>query len=333
MDNPFQSIMTLAHGFQDTQMLYAMVKLNLADFLGQEPISAEKLAEKTATRSAYLARYLRALAFMGLIDERDGFFYGNRLTEFLRSDHPSHLCSVVLFQAGIGSYKAWGDLLYGLKTGKSPFRKNFKTDYFTWTHKHREEGAAFDHAMAFWLENAIPEILSAYSFKTWKTIMDVGGGNGTFLASVLQSAPDSRGILFDRPKVAAPGREILQSKGVLDRCEIKTGSFFQRIPAVDGAVILKNILHDWDDSSCFKILRSCRKAMSPESRLLVIEALNGPEAADFIPKLDMVMFVLNPGGRERTKQEFETLFKGAGFVLEKTVACGPMNVILEARPL
>ena len=174
---------------------------------------------------------------------------------------------------------------------------------------------------------------AAYDFSGCGTIVDVGGGNGSLLASVLAANPSARGILFDLPHVLDQARRQLAAAGVAERCELVGGDFFAGVPAGGDAYLLRWVLHDFDDERAARILQSCRAAMPPEGRLLVIEQViaDGGKPGEWMTKfLDLQMLILL-GGQERTEAEFRELFAAAGFRLRRVIATRSPSSILEGE--
>ena len=176
-------------------------------------------------------------------------------------------------------------------------------------------------------------MLAAYDFGRFASIVDVAGGQGTFLAAVLVAHPTARGVLFDQPQVVAHAGPVLEAAGVFDRCRTVAGSFFEAVPGGGDACVLKWILHDWQDEQALAILRACRQAMGPGTTLLVIDRLLGPPDED--PEAtfgDLNMLVL-PSGLERTREEFATLFAAARFRFVSAVPTGAGLGVIEAQPV
>jgi hypothetical protein len=140
-----------------------------------------------------------------------------------------------------------------------------------------------------------------------------------------------QGILFDLPHVVDRAAGKIQAAGLQDRCTMTYGSFFDAVPAGADAYVLRHIIHDWDEDKCVAILRNCHHAMSPESKLLVIESViptgNDPFPGKF---LDLVMLLI-PGGKERTEVEYRELFSQAGFELTQIIPTGTEVSIIEGR--
>jgi hypothetical protein len=171
-------------------------------------------------------------------------------------------------------------------------------------------------------------VAAAYDFSQFKTVIDVGGATGNLLAAVLGHHPKPRGILFDLPHVVRDAPALIQARGLADRITIEAGSFFGGVPAADGAYLLSHIIHDWSEAQCLTILGNCRRAMKPNSRLLIIEMVlptgNTPHPGKM---LDMIMLTL-PGGQERTEPEYHK----AGFRLTQVVPTESAVSIVEALP-
>jgi hypothetical protein len=173
---------------------------------------------------------------------------------------------------------------------------------------------------------------AAYDFSACSNIVDVGGGNGSLLASILATHPFTRGILFDLPHVLDQARRQLAARGVAARCELVGGDFFAGVPTGGDIYLLRWILHDFDDEEAVRILRACRAALPSDGRLLVIEQVvaGRGEPGDWMTKfLDLQMLIL-VGGQERTEAEFRDLFAAAGFRLQRVIPTASPSSVLEA---
>jgi hypothetical protein len=179
------------------------------------------------------------------------------------------------------------------------------------------------------------EVARHYDFSGVKTIVDVGGGHGGLLATVLRANPGVRGVLVDRPHAIAGARAHVEQAGVADRCELLQGDFFESLPAGADIYLLKNIIHDWDDERASRILHNCHDAMPDSGRLLLVELvlpdrLDASASHRAIVHDDLAM-MLGPGGRERNEHEFRKLLQCSGFALAGIKPIGPEFSILEAR--
>jgi hypothetical protein len=175
-------------------------------------------------------------------------------------------------------------------------------------------------------------VVEAYDFSPFGTIVDVAGGQGSLLAQVLRSASKSRGVLFDAPRVVEGAGPNLEAAGVADRVERVGGDFFESVPTGGDLYTLKWIIHDWDDERSVAILKSCRRAMGPAAKLLLLEAVIPPGNAPMLGKfLDLNMMVIT-GGKERTEREFAALLAEAGFRLTRVIPTKSPVSIVEATP-
>jgi hypothetical protein len=311
-----------------SQAIYVAAKLQIADILHEQPLTAENLAARIGTHPDATARLLRMLASVGYFCEQDDGRYANtESSSLLRDDIEGSQRPTVISMLEFG-WKPWGELLDCVKTGQPAFPKVYGKSRYEVLDEHPDVSALFDRAMSKGAEASAAAIANAYDFSLFRRIVDVGGGDGTLLAAVLRTARDATGVLFDRPSVLGEARKRLASAGVANRCELVGGDFFiDPIPAGD-ALLLKSVLHNWNDESATKIVARCGAAMAPGARLFLIEPLisrgNDP---DFNKLADVHMLVMH-GGRERSLAEYEQMF--AGFRIVKTIKC-PMTTIVEAE--
>jgi len=146
-------------------------------------------------------------------------------------------------------------------------------------------------------------------------VVDVGGGEGLLLTTILRANPSARGILFDLPHVITRAGRRLAGSAVSDRCRPVAGDFFQAVPDGGDVYLLAQILHDWDDQRSATILSNCHRAVRPGGKVLVVELVIPPDNEPSFGKwLDLHMLVLLTG-RERTEAEYGSLFSSAGFRL------------------
>jgi hypothetical protein len=191
-------------------------------------------------------------------------------------------------------------------------------EYFA---KMSESAAVFDAAMTSISTLEAKAVVAAYDFSGIHTLVDIAGGHGLMVATVLKANKKMRGVLFDLPHVTAGATALLQSRGVADRCQVVSGDFFESVPVGGDAYLMKHIIHDWDDERATQILRNCHHAMQPGGKVLIVDAVIPPgNRAHFGKLLDLEMLVLTPRGRERTQAEFRELLKRSGFRLRRVVA-------------
>lgn len=302
----------LIYGMFVPPALHAVASLQVADLLVDGPLDAEALADKCGAHPRALHRLMRYLAGEGVFARLpDGRFTNNAASETLRSDVPGSTRAMALYFAAGPVWTAWGELLGAIRDGESAFKVAFGEEFFPYIATHPEDAAIFNNFMTELAARRTPVAL--YDFSKLGTIVDVGGGQGLMLGSILKANPNARGVLVDMPDVVARAGPVLEDLGVADRCEIIAGSFFETLPAGGDAYILSNILHDWNDEDSMRILRACRAAMNPGVLLLVVELVVEEDDAPSLAKtIDMQMLTIL-GGVQRTQAEFQALFDQTGF--------------------
>ena len=326
--SPRQAILELMSGYWKTQAIAAAAELGIADLLKDGPRTAEELARATHTHAPSLYRLLRALASVSVFAEDDGRFRLTQMAECLLSV-PGSQRSLARMMGG-EHYRAWGELPYSIRTGRTAFEHVYGKPIFHYLTEHPESAAIFDDAMTGVHGWETAAMLAAYDFSSVRTLVDVGGGNGTTLAGVLGRYPAMKGILFDRADVVARAAPALA--GLADRCTAVGGDFFQAVPAGGDAYLLRHIIHDWDDEKSRAILQNCRQAMGGRGKLLIVESVIPPGNDPFFAKfLDLSMLVL-PGGQERTEAEYRSLYEGASFRLSRIVRTQSEISVIEGEP-
>ena len=214
-------------------------------------------------------------------------------------------------------WASWGQMLHSIRTGQTAFSKVHGVELFEYMKVDDEFAATFNRAMTEGSARLAVEIVAAYDFSRFGTIVDVGGGQGWLLSAILRAAPAARGLLVDLPHVIETARPLSAERGVADRCELVSGSFFESVPAGADAYVMKWIIHDWDDRRD-AILRTVRAAIPPSGRLIVFDYILPERVTEGDPfdQRDMLMdlnMLVNVTGRERTEAEFRKLFAGGGF--------------------
>ena len=323
----------LVDGFRVTQAIYAAVEFGIPDLLADGERTSDDLAQASEADPSSLYRLLRALASLGVLHESDGHRFSlSPLGQPLRSDAPGSMRGWVRLTGRDHVWRSWGNLASAVRNGENSFRAVHGTDVWEWRAGHPEESAIFDEAMTSLTSISNTAVLAAYDFGRFGTIVDVGGGNGMLLASVLAAHPGARGILFDQPHVVIAAEPILRAAGVADRCEVVAGSFFEPVPTGGDAYVLKSIIHDWEDDQSVAILHACRASMGPDAVLLLIERDLGPPNENPAAKIsDLNMFVM-PGGRERSHEEYAELFERAGLRYVSSALAASGHAVVEARP-
>jgi len=313
-------------------VLYAAAETGLADRLA-EPKSAAELAPVLGLHAPSLHRLMRTLASLGVLTERsESRFALTPLGSALKSDAPGAARSTLRTFGGPVFTRGMENILWSLQTGKTGFEKAHGMPVFDYFAQHPDEAALFSETMVGFHGGEPPAVAAAYDFSGFESVVDVGGATGNMLAHVLAKYAKPRGVLFDLPHVVAGAPELLKQRNVSERVTIQSGSFFEAVPAGGDAYILSHIIHDWTEEQCLTILGNCRKAMKPQSRLLIVEmVLPAGDAPHPGKMLDMIMLTL-PGGQERTETEYASLLGKAGFKLNRVVPTESAVSVVEALP-
>lgn len=311
-------LVMVASSYVMAQALYAAAKLGVADHLAAGAQHIDALAAATDSHAPSLYRLMRALSAARVFVEDDQRRFA--LTphgETLRSDVPGSIRAAIVWIGEPMHYRSCGELLASVKSGLPAFERLFGLPYFDYFKANPEAGRVFGAGMACFSEMEEEPIAKAYEFPAGARVVDVGGGRGGFLAQVLMANPSLRGLLYDMPDIVKEPVP-LQAAGLLERCEIRAGSFFEAVPPGGDIYVLKRVLHDWDDDVCLALLRRCRAVMGAESRLLVVDAVI-PPGNDFHPGKLVDLMMLTVTGRERTEAEFQELFRAAGLKLTRVI--------------
>lgn len=331
---PYEALFQMVIGKWLSQALGTVVEIGVPDQLAKGARRCSDLAREAGISEDSLYRLLRGLASVGVLAEGAGRRF--RLTpmgQLLRSDHPESLAGYARFTAHDSTWRPWGRLGYSVKTGMPAFEQVFGVPIFEYFAKNPEAAAVFDDAMTSISATEARATVDAYDFKGIETLMDVAGGHGFLLATVLRHHKKMRGVLFDLPNVVAGAAATFTRAGITGRVRMESGDFFKELPSGADAIIMKHIVHDWDDESATRILQACHRALAPRGRLLIVDPVVPPGNVPHYGKLlDLEMLVLTPRGRERTKSEFARLLTGAGFVLSRIVATkSPLSVVEAVR--
>lgn len=304
---PFDVIWRLANGATISRCLQVMAELGVADALGDGSLTADELASRCGADADALDRALRLLASEGVFEHDGGEFRNSPASELLRAEHPMGMWSFSRMMGLPIFTGAFVNLERSIRTGRAAAEAVDPRGLWAYFADHPDEAAIFDHTMAAKSAPNTAAIVDAYDFAQFTTIADIGGSRGHLLRAVLESAPGARGVLFDLPVVI----DAVESEH--ERIELQAGSFMvDPLPAADG-YILMNVLHDWPDEDCVKIMQAVRRAAEPGAKVLVIETLIPEDGVDLIGQYaDMIMLAMH-AGKERTLSQLADIVGRAGF--------------------
>ena len=329
-----EQILQIITNFWTSRAVYVFSKLGIPDLLGSGPKTADELASATKTHAPSLYRVLRALASTGFVSATaDGRFAQTPLSEILVTDVPGSLRWFTISELGQEHYPAWGNLLHSVKTGEIAFDNFFGADVWKYFQQNPEDAAIFNNSMSGMTAATNEEILAVYDFSSFGTIVDIGGGHGGLITSILKANPKAKGILLDAPQVVEGARPKLEAAGLANRCEAVGGDFFKAVPAGGDVYMMKWIIHDWNDELAITILKNVRNEIPRDGRVIIVDCVvpenNEPDFSKFF---DLNMMVMT-GGKERTEKEFAQLLNAAGFKLRRVIPTKVPTSIVEAEPV
>lgn len=319
---PHVTIWQTTNAVVASRSLHVVADLRVADHLGDSPVPVETLAAECGANALALDRVLRLLASLGIFERTAEGYAHTDASRVLRSDHPASMGAFARMMNLRFINEMFTEFESAVRTGEPAVKRIEPRGFWAYFADHPELAPVFGEAMQSKAAADIAAVLGAVDFSQYGTIADIGGGLGHLLRAILPSAPATNGILFDLPEV------IASNPGSTDRLTAVAGDFFRdALPRAD-AYLLMEVLHDWSDKDCVKILSAIRRAADPGAHVLVIEGIV-PEAGDDprVNTLDVVMLTVT-GGRERTASELSGLFDQAGFRLRSVVPTeSPMQIV------
>jgi hypothetical protein len=357
----------IAKGQLITRSISVVTNLKIADYLVEGPKRIDQLAEKTNSHPDSLYRILRMLSSVGIFaevkeeaaDNGSKQFKLTPMASLLQSNEKNSIKNLSLL-LNIESFKrALDDLLYTVQTGENAFKHANDLNLFEYLQQNQKDAEIFNNAMTSLTSSQVSSISSMYDFSQFNSIVDIGGGQGSLLFTILKNNSKLHGILFDLPYAIESAKNRIESDGstldssIRSRCKLIAGDFFKSIPSGSTATadgyILKNVILNWDDKSATVILKNCLQAMKSivksnqegkqkvNTKLLIIDVIMPPEGNEaFIGKfLDIQMLVLTQSGKIRTEKEFSKLLNSCGFDITNIIrSSDPMNFlsIIEATP-
>lgn len=327
MSKEKEQLLLMINGYMVSQALRCVAELEIADKLLSGPKTAEELAGQNILPSA-LYRVMRALSSVGVFAESDQGFELTSLSKHLRRDAPGSIWSAANMMPNEFG-KAFDYLPKALETGENAFTTANGASGWDYMINHPERGGIFDEMMEALHGEETEAFIDAYDFAGVDSVVDVGGGNGDVIASLLNRHAHLSAVLFDRPDVVQRSATVLGNNGVSKRCEFKGGDFFKEIPSGGDVYIMRHIIHDWADPEANEILKSCRKAISDSGRLLIVEGIIEPgNSPSSFKWLDLVM-MLCWGGLERTTAQYKDLLESADFAVLRVIPTSSAVSIIE----
>jgi 2,7-dihydroxy-5-methyl-1-naphthoate 7-O-methyltransferase len=306
--------------------LHVAATLRIADHIAGGIDRIAPLAEAAHADRDSLLRVLRQLVEKGIFEEPEpGRFALNDTARQLLD--PVMRGGFDLDLIGGRMAHSWSTLLTAVRTGRPAYHEVFGRPFWDDLDANPSVAESFDQLMGPGHGDPDPDILpDPGAWPSIRTIVDVGGGTGSLLAAVLRAHPDTRGTLVDVPRAIARSGEVFERAGVADRATAVGQSFFDALPAGADLYFMKSVLSDWPDREAGAILTRCAEAMTPTSRLVLVNGVNPDDTA----KPDLLMLVL-VGGRERTLADFEPIARQAGLAVSTSGRNAAGRFLVECR--
>ncbi|MBK0870100.1 MULTISPECIES: methyltransferase [unclassified Saccharopolyspora] len=326
---PTAQISRLMAGFQVSQALYAVAKLDVPTMLANDgPLPVNVLAERAGADPGALHRLIRSLTPLGVFSSEGDRVRVTELGAILSREHPSSMYNAICYWMET-HYLPFSELLTAARTGRPAADVHLGEPFFDWIAADSDRAELQNRAMTEFSSSLRTGMFDGYVLPEGKVVADIGGASGNVLAELLGADPDRLGIVFDLPAIVSGARDSLARNGLADRVEVVAGDFFESVPTAD-VYVLSYILHDWDDESSLRILGSIAAAADSGARVLLLE---GVVPADDLPHLSKMMDLTMLGmltGQERSAEEYRVLLDRAGFTLDRIVETPTPYSIVEA---
>jgi hypothetical protein len=325
------ALFDLIVSYRITAIIHVAARLGVADALAEGPRTLEELSLATGAHAPSLLRLLRALVAIGICQHSaQGEFVLTEVGGHLAARAPQSLKAYAIFEGSM-EFKLWEDLLASVCTGKTAAALSGLDNRFDPMSSDPEAVKIFNDAMVSLTGVVAPAVLAAYDFSGIGRLYDVGGGFGELLSAILQAYPSMMGAVLDLPRCSEGAKQQLENRRVANRARFIAGNFFESVPTGADAIIMKSIIHDWDDERSSTILRNCRNALGAGGKVLLVERLlsdpisTDPE--DLSNAMNDLSMLRGAGGRERTKREYASLLNCAGFERIQVISAGRFKMI------
>lgn len=331
--SPHEKLMQMLTGQHLTQAIYVVAKLGIADLFKDGAKSIDELAKLTEVNTQFLYRILRTLASHGIfVEVNNSYFEITSLAEYLQSDFPGSMRDIAILEGEEWLWQGWGNMFDAVKTGVSGFESQFGMSVIEYLKQNPEQFGTFQAGLKNYSTIINHAVLAAYDFPSGSKLIDLGGGDGSLLVSILETDATMTGVLFELPSVIAriqPSRHV--ATGGNKRYEMVEGDFFTSVPTGGDIYVLKQIIHNWDDEQAIKILRNCYQAMPTNGRLLIIDPIVASQEPSFATFLDLQLLITHPGASIRTQDRLAELVEKAGLQVTNIITTQSPCTIIECR--
>jgi demethylspheroidene O-methyltransferase len=313
--NRAQRLFDLCAGFVYSQVLHASVQLRLFDILAETPLTIVELSRRLSLTPEATSRLVSAAASLNLLERRSGNRFGLGVLGAALRGNPA-IAAMVEHHALL--YADLRDPVALLRGGQYATALSRYWPYALVERPNaldEKDVAGYSALMSASQALIADDLLDAWPLTSYRCLLDVGGGDGTFLIAAATRAPRLRLMLHDLPAVVERARVRLAAVGLAERTKVASGDFFtQALSQGADIVSLVRILHDHDDAKAITLLRNVRRALPKNGILLIAEPMSGTAASDSVGDAYFNFYLLAMGsGRARTPADLATLLRTAGF--------------------
>lgn len=326
--SPFR-LLQIESAFWQSRALYVATKLGLADELGEGERSTADLARELSLHEDNLYRLMRMLASMGIFEEiKHRSFRNNRLSEPMRRDSEQSVRDMILMHNSGVMAQPWMEALEsGIRHGDVPFVRSHGDGLFEYMDKHPDFDALFARAMDEVESLTGRDYLQDFDWSGFDRLIDVGGSKGAKTLAILKQNPQLQALVFDRQQVVDAAEDYWRSQGeasLLGRVEFAGGDMFASIPPARSdrdLYLCMALFHGIGDEEAGRVLQNMHHAMAHHrATLLVVDTVADEVGIDpNVAAMDMQM-LNNTHGRERTRNEWDRLFRQNGFAIREVIA-------------
>ncbi|MFE0633368.1 methyltransferase [Streptomyces sp. NPDC058864] len=308
--------------------------LRLADLVPEEGATVAEIAALVDVEATSLGRLLDHLVTVGAFEHEEEFgrYTVTAWGRQLRSDDPHPLRPGLDLHGALGRAQlAAVELLHTVTTNGDAYSRRYGRDFWTDLAATPALRASFDATMQHRIHGDATTLLNAFDWSRFTHLVDVGGGDGLILASVLEAHPQMRGHVVERAETIAQASARLTRAVLARRAVALEGNFLDSLPEGADLYLLSDIVHNWADEEAISILSNCANAMAPHGAVVVVETmLDGEPDQPRNTGMDLNMWTFL-GGRERTQHQIVDLAAHCGLHLAGQKHIGPWRNLLEFR--
>ena len=315
MINPREKLIEIAYSYFLPNALHAVARLNIADQLEDGAKTADEIAAQLKLDAPSLYRVMRLLSQYDIFSmDINHRFSLNQMSELLLTQGNKSVRDLMVFVHDIFNQCSIA-LEHTIQTGEPACQKVFGQDFFALLSSDKARYDRFARGMANYSENEEYVLSEAFQYGEYKTVIDVGGGQGGLLSQILKKNPNVQGVLADQTSVIENPKYIHEHH-VQSRCRMISCNFFQSVPQHGDLYLMKRIIHDWNDEESLSILGNVAEAMPPQGKLLIMDSVLNQDTPKFKYVEDVLLMSVLPG-QERTEGDWISLMQRSPFKIEE----------------